>query len=359
MSAQRAVVFGLVALLAACGEESVPPGPASIPPCEAGRANGWDVRLGLLAGRAPPKTLRVLSVAHRLSLASVESPKAYRDHFGKILIQAAPCLSKEYENLVVFPEYTGLPLAFLGARGKGAREQKTLQGALMWMAGRYLAAMTHYATRFPSTAKLQGRLVLLSLTDPIWRVFLDTFSALAKEHQVYLMSCTVAAEVDRVAAVGQAADTFVDPTVTDRAYYYEAASPEVYNACFLFSPAGKLVHQTRKVNLVATEKTDLQLTPGALSQLSVYRVPGTNVDLCAGISLDAFLESYVSTLDKKGCDLFLQPDANPRSWASEVGSAKTWQPAEWLDSTMGVLASKGYLHASGKKEPTSHSNILI
>jgi Predicted amidohydrolase len=146
---------------------------------------------------------------------------------------------------------------------------------------------------------------------------------------------------------------FVDEVVKDKSYFYVATTSDVWNTCFVFSPQGEIKHYTRKVNLVPTEKIELQFSSGTYEELSVFRIPGTEVDICVAISLDAFVPRYIQELDSKGCDVLLQPDANSGAWATD-GGLGYWQPLEWLGSTMGSIQTKKYIGC-----PNPHEALFL
>jgi len=85
---------------------------------------------------------------------------------------------------------------------------------------------------------------------------------------------------------------------------------------------------------VPEERDLLDLSKGTLSDVTVFNIPGTSINLCVGISLDAFIPEYVRHLDEQGCNVFLQPDANPGMWAAYY---PYWQPDDWLGSVMGTM----------------------
>jgi len=294
-----------------------------------------------ISGLQPERTLRVFAVGHRIDLKKdFENEETYFLSYKKFMDFLKPYFSRTYKNLVVFEEHAGLPLLFAGERGKEARNQSSSTSASLYLFISWREAIEYYGQKFPSIATMQARLIFVSLTDTLWRFFFNTFSRLAKEYSVWIVSCqnTPYPEIKKRSwnEDPELAQKLVDESVSDKTYFYEAESPEIWNTCFVFSPEGDIVHKTRKVNLVPTEKNDLQFSSGRYEELEVFRIPGTEVDICIGISLDAFVPEYIKILDEKGCDIFLQPDANAGAWAS-VGGLGRWQPDEWTSSTIGSI----------------------
>ncbi|MCS7213863.1 MAG: hypothetical protein NZ927_06555 [Candidatus Calescibacterium sp.] len=291
------------------------------------------------------KTVRFFAVGHRFDLKKdVVDEESYYQSYKKYMEIIKPYISKRYKNVVVFEEHAGLPLVFFGENGRNAREQakSVLQASILLM-GKIGSAISYYTDKFPEIDGMQGRQIFLALTDTLWRVFYNTFSSFAKEYGVYVVSCqnTPYPYLDKKNFTS-GSEKFVDPVVEDKSFYYEATTSDVWNTCFIFSPQGDIVHKTRKVNLVPTEKNDLQFSSSSYEELEVYRIPETPIDVCIGISLDAFVPEYIRTLDEKGCDVLLQPDANSGAWAG-LGGLKHWQTYEWLASTMGSIQTEYYV----------------
>ena len=299
-----------------------------------------------ISGLPPDRTIRVFAVGRRFDLKKdFQNEETYFMSYKKYMDFLKRYFSGVYENVVVFEEHAGLPLLFSGKRGENAREQTTTLSASISLISSWQDAIGYYREKFPDIATLQGRLLFIALTDMLWRPFFNTFSRLAKDYSVWVVACqnTPYPHIKKRNWEDdpELAQKLVDESVEDKTYFYEAEKPEVWNTCFIFSPKGEIVHKTRKVNLVPTERSDLQFSSGKYEELEVFRIPGTEVDLCIGISLDAFVPEYIKVLDEKGCDVFLQPDANGGAWAWEGGLGK-WQPDEWVSSTIGSLQTKYY-----------------
>jgi len=294
------------------------------------------------------KTVRFFAFGHKFTLKDVETEESYFQSYVKFAELAKPYISKRYENVFVFEEHAGLPLLFFGKRGKSARENASNSfAAAALLQNQFQNAASYYISKFPEISTFLARQLFLAATDTLWRVFFDTFSKIAKYYGVWVVSCQNSPypyleKVQGNSKDGFSISAFVDEVVKDKSYFYVATTSDVWNTCFVFSPQGEIKHYTRKVNLVPTEKTDLQFSSGTYEELSVFRIPGTEVDICVAISLDAFVPRYIQELDSKGCDVLLQPDANSGAWATD-GGLGYWQPLEWLGSTMGSIQTKKYI----------------
>jgi len=277
--------------------------------------------------------IRVFAVSNRQDLAYAVSEESYREKFGCLMEAIAPVFSKDNPNLVVFTEDAGLVTAFIGSRGIEARKEKDSISAMLELAKTYSGPYNRYLAKYGAT--LIARALLLALTDTIWRPFYDTFSSLAKSYGVYVLACTNVADV-RESADPQDISFFGDPEHPERNTVYLPADEGVWNTAFLFSPDGSMVHRTKKVNLVELEEDLLQLTPGSITEVTSYTIPGTTITICTGISKDAFVDSFLSRVSSQECAVLLQPDANPGMWAAHY---PYWQPEDWLGSTLGSLQS--------------------
>lgn len=284
-----------------------------------------------VAGGDPEKTLRTFSIAHKHNLEIGASEEAYYKKMKKMIEAVRGNISKEYTNLFVFPENAGLVLGFLGSRGEKARSKQYALHAFFDLFDSYSQPYNYYIKKFPKLSP--QRYLFLALTDTFWRPFYNTFSSLSKEYNSYILSCTNVAETvistdpEDIAILG-------DSDFPERTDVYVAKGPDVWNTCFLFNPDGEIVHRTKKVYLVPEEKELLDLTNGNLADVTIYNILGTQINLCVGISLDAFKYDYVKHVDDLGCNVFLQPDANPGMWAYYY---PYWQPDDWLGSVMGTM----------------------
>ncbi len=304
----------------------------SFPGCAKHEEKGGVVIMGRgIDGSDPARTIRAFSVANKHTLEMGASESAYYKKMKEMMEAVKGKISKEYVNLFVFPEDAGLVLGFLGSRGERGRSEEFALNAFIDLLDAYSQPYNYYMKKFPGLS-LQ-RYLLLALTDTLWRPFYNTFSALAREYNSYVLSCTNVAEAisstdpQDIALLG-------DPDFPERREVYVAKSPEVWNTCFLFNPEGEIVHRTKKVHLVPEEKDLLDLTNGNLSDVTVYNIEGTRINLCVGISLDAFKDDFVQHVDSLGCNVFLQPDANPGMWAYFY---PYWQPDDWLGSVLGTM----------------------
>lgn len=237
--------------------------------------------------------VRVFALAHRIDVQEGESESAYLQTMDCMMASASTYFSKNIPNLVVFEEYAGLPLVFHGDAGDVARKQSTLLGAALLF-----------------TKLTEPRAVIHRMASHAWKPFIRTFSHLARKYDVPIMTTTLVPAFD--------------PQTLD----VSESDLSVTNTTLLFDTQGRIVYRWDKVNLVPSEQ-GFEITSGALESVGSCDYAGYRFGI--GISLDAFIPSYLSHLNDLGVQVLVQPDANDSSWAS-AGGAGYWQPEEWLGS---------------------------
>jgi predicted amidohydrolase len=95
-----------------------------------------------------------------------------------------------------------------------------------------------------------------------------------------------------------------------------------YNTSYTFSPEGRCVTVTRKVNLVPTQEDVVRLSPGRPEELEVVPTPFGRLGTL--ICYDGFREAHTQqepsfvpaarVLDALGADIIAQPSANAWAW---------------------------------------------
>lgn len=334
----------LLAILCACNGAATPDTEATgeSGATDAGTTTmtgGTSDETGVDGGYAP---VRALAVGNHHGLGYVGDYAAFAGEMRRLMELVAPDLASEHANLVVFGEDVGLPAAFLGARGAAAREEDEALAAFIAVATAYQPLFDHYVDAYPDISL--NRAISLALTDTMARAFLGTFPGLAEEYGVYLSACSLLPELttsDDPADI----EFFGDPELSDAAFVYLPAGPEVYNVCYLWGPDGSEIGTSRKVNLVSLEGPEmLDLTPEELERVVAWDLPFGRVAIA--ISLDAFIPDYVGHLEALGAQIVLQNDANPGRWVSmnpradHLGPSDgslIWQPEEWRDSTIRMV----------------------
>jgi predicted amidohydrolase len=321
--------------------------------------------------------VRAVAVGNKLNVAAAVSEASYVAELERILTLAEPRLMLDRPNLVVLTEVLGLPAALMGNRGAlarrppGTKSALTLLGLaalaprfrridLRWVgaglaaAGLANAALTAYLRKSRLALGLlavgQGdrvarclrtwrgisptRALLLASCDTLYRPLVETLSRLAVKYSATIVAGTLAPEVRRSS----------DPREVRRwgrvgaDCVYIPTGPEVYNTALVFGPDGALLGRVNKVFLTASDREQLDLSPGQLEDIQVIPTPAGRLGVA--ISLDAFTPQYIRHLDAAGAEIVVQPDANDTRWAGLTRETRRWQPEEWLVSVLGSIQPK-------------------
>jgi len=266
---------------------------------------------------------RVFAIQPRISPEHFVSYAAYQNHLVELArSQVAPCLAKDRPNIVVFPENTGLPAAFIGSRGQQARESTTVFGAFLSLGGHYVEPVNFYKAKWPDIP-LPNQ-IELGTTDTIWRAFFETNQLIAQELGAWVVSSTnVSGLVEKSTDPTEIA-TLADPDIDNPTYVYVARDPAVYNTTYVYGPEGNVVASRKKPYLVSSEKSDLNLSPGPLREA----VPIEVGPLALGIftSKDAWMPDMVDRLSALGADTFVQPEAFSGWTIPESPGENAWAP---------------------------------
>jgi hypothetical protein len=284
------------------------------------------------------RRIRVIAVGNKIDFAAYETMATWRAEVDRIFDTfVRPHLATTRPNLVVLTEDFGLPTGLIGSRGAASRAAKDADPltALAHLFVAYGPQAAYYSDHFAlpgSGIQPLARALTLALTDQLWRPFGPVLSAKARQLGVWLVAATNVAPIVRSTDPEQVAffGDVDDPARTD---VFLPAGIDVYNTAFLWGPDGTLVGRTRKVFLTPPEEELLNLSHGALDDVSVFDTPAGRLGIA--ISKDAFVPDYVHRLDDLGATLVLQPDANPGLWATPP--ADVWQPDEWTTSVLGML----------------------
>jgi hypothetical protein len=270
----------------------------------------------------------VIAVGNRINMQAAATEESFAVELERIVAMAVPHLSREKPNLVALGEVLGLPLALAGRRGYLARHMHTSTVAITMLALSYARRLLYYRRLYTGISPV--RALLLSLSDRLYRPFVETLGALAARHHTYLCASTIAPHV-RLSTSRTDIRRFGR---RELGRVYAPDGPGVYNTAFLWGPDGALIGTTDKVFLTESELTTLDLTPGDLRRVRAFDTEMGRVGIA--ISLDAFTPEYLHVLDGRGTRIVVQNDANDTVWAAPCKTWE-WQPQEWLNSVLGSV----------------------
>lgn len=213
--------------------------------------------------------VRVFAMQYRQEISYAETYRSYRHKMECLILDyVVPNVSRTKPNVVVFNEDIGLATLGLGTRGLIARavaagplkDPQNLLGAIAAFGGvgvAYAPQIAYYASREPQTSA--QRLILAAATDTMVRAFMQTFSDLARQHDVYIVATNNQPEFREVRISDEPTTAvLIDPDLApgyvagDLTTVYEAvdsggpgfpddqgdaaAGLNVYNKAFMWSP---------------------------------------------------------------------------------------------------------------------------
>lgn len=249
---------------------------------------------------------RVFVIQPRISPENYIAYGAYQNHLVELTRKYVSfCKASDRPNIVVFPENTGLPAAFIGSRGQAARESTSAFAAFLALGGQYAQTVQYYKNQWPD-ASLPNQ-IELGVTDTVWRAFYETNQFIAQELGVWVVASTnISGAVEKSTDPTEIA-VLADPDLPNPSYVYVARDRAVYNTTFVHGPDGGLVAARKKPYLVPSEKNDLALTPGPLREAFPIEMGPLGVGIFT--SKDAWMPDMVDRLAALGADTFVQPEA--------------------------------------------------
>lgn len=200
-------------------------------------------------------------------------------------------------DLIALPEHIGLPLVILGDLDVLAQSESVEQ-AIEGLVKRHAAQIGPLMAEH----EISPQRALLVLKDPVMRAaYEQTFSALAREHQVYICAGSM------------------PMVLPDR-------QGDVFNTACVFDPTGTMHIVGTKVNLVHVELPDgIDLSPGSIDDYRVIRTPRAVIGtiICA----DGWDDEIAERLIGLGAQILVQVSANPQVWDED-------RRADWKEATV-------------------------
>lgn len=306
------------------------------------------------------KTVRLFAVGYKQRLVDATTYQTFRDKMFALmddsfpgrtgLVQAgvddvashirpadaaAPALV-----LVNFPEDVSLITGLIGTRGALARTRASAVFAIPDLITSYTPLIDHYTSQFGVGHPVSD--LFVAATDTFYRGLYETFRDLALTYGVYV---TVSGDLAPARRVEEADDpTLVallrDPDEPGRTYAYEAVSPEVRNAVFLFGPDGEIIvpqpdgstlrSPSETGGIILPSITKAYLVPLELQLLGVKVTPVADMDVVdtpvgrigVVISKDAWMIDVNDRFEAKNAQILVQSEAFS-DWASQTAE---WPP---------------------------------
>ena len=208
--------------------------------------------------------------------------------------------------LIAFPELIGLPLLFLNRNVTSVKVQDVALELVResWLEALMLGVQLR---NFSATSFILPRAMLL------FRVFTNAFANAAKVSNSFIV----------------AGSGFLPGVEFEAARGLHLADGRVQNVSFLFTPSGKILLRTPKLNLTAGLEQRLGLSRGRLEDMGAAVTPLGKIATL--ICYDGFFERALEKADALGTQIIVQPSANAAQWnGAWSANASKIEGQEWL-----------------------------
>lgn len=208
-----------------------------------------------------PDAIELFAVQPRVSLEDYASAATFATRHRELAARVDALRARDASGqprspaLAVWPEAVGAALLFQGhvpaVRGKTSFEGAVKRVALAEAWEVWRAWSTHH----PPTLR---ECVYAARAALVHRTLWDTFSGIARDFDLWVVAGSALLPASRRG-----------PDTPD----FEPHGARTYNTSYTFSPDGRCVAATRKVNLVPMQEDVLHLSPGRPEDLTVLQTP--------------------------------------------------------------------------------------
>lgn len=256
------------------------------------------------------RSLQIAAVQMRWSIEDYASAETFKAKM-KALMERVKVQRKEgVPCLVVFPEDVGTPLIFVGLYDR-VKDAPTLRDAINRAVKGTLIPVLWKRVRY-GVGWVRG--LALARADVAAKIYVDTFSGMAKEYGVYIVAGSICIPDYEI----------VDGRLGKRTH---RNGGNVYNVSYFFGPDGRIIGTQKKSYLTEIESANaLDLLPGKVEEMKVFDTAIGKIAIA--ICLDSFKDDVVEKLAAGGGEILIQPSANPGLWSKE-------QQEDWLNSSWG------------------------
>ncbi len=237
----------------------------------------------------------LVAVQAKTDLADYRSGEAFYAKIASLMQQAAREADFSLPTLVSFPELIGMYLTFVPYFWDDVKDETSLEKAGTKIVMKNIARVPEEHRTSPEAAARYVLFIEPALDAE--RMYIDTFSSLARECGVYLATGSIALPPIES-----------EPSKGGR---HIADTSKVYNMSYLFSPRGVCLRRVPKVYMTApfeervfdgapkSELVPVETTLGLVGTLVCW---------------DGFHESLVEHYDGLGVEILLKPSYNQHLW---------------------------------------------
>ncbi len=275
--------------------------------------------------------MRIFVFGSLIRVEDAVTYEGYDQYFRGQVHEIADCFSDERPNFLVFAEDVGLHAGLIGSRGETARQAGDSQAVFLNLLADYGAIPTAVSNEYPGIDI--PRRIFLSLTDTIWRAVDQTFSSIADDYDVWVLTSANVAEVEESTDPADL-DLWADPDLEEVESVYVPVDRHVYNTAIIYDPDGELVARVHKPFLTAGEEVELALSYGSLESLRPVQVGPERLGVFT--SKDAWMPPANDRLGLLGSTVQVQPEAFG-GWTIEQVNEDEWLPDVLTQSGWGFL----------------------
>lgn len=242
--------------------------------------------------------VNLVAVQVRAKLEDYASGEAFRSRMAGLMEQAAAKVDFSLPTVVVYPETVGLWLSFVPQVYHQIKDCTTIRHALVRGIPRNLPRFLGACWRFRTVGV---RTIFLETALESEAIYVETFSALARQYRCYL----------------QAGTLYVPPIEDEPVKGRHLLGRQVYNTAYLFGPNGLLLQRVPKRNLAPPLEHKFGFTGGDKTDLTPIDTPLGRMGIL--VCYDGFHQSLVEYYDSLGVQIILNPSHSDRSWEQPTG----------------------------------------
>ena len=288
---------------------------------------------------------RIFSFGSKISVDHAETYESYEDYFRGQVRQIELCLSDDRPNLLIFPEDVGLHAGLIGSRGSQARGSDIPDAAFLQLFLNYDKTIDWIDDRHDDLDLELPRRIFLGLTDTLWRAVDATFSGIAADYGVWVLTSANLAYVEE-RDDADSVEVWADPDLEEVDSVFVPVDEKVYNSAFIYDPDGELIARVDKPFLTSTEEEALALSYGSLEDLRPVEVGPFSFGVFT--SKDAWMPPMNDRLGLLGADVQVQPEAFSGWTITQIEDQEEWLPD--------VLTQSGW--AAVQKYPTFRYGVM-
>ncbi len=237
----------------------------------------------------------LVAIQAKTELNDYRSGEAFHSKMASLMQRVAGEVDLALPTLVSYPELVGMLLSFVPFFYDDLKDESSLETAATKIVMKNLSRLSDDDRKTPETAA--RKLLFIDTALEAERMYVETFSSLAREYGVYLAAGSIA----------------LPPTEDDpvKGGHHLADATKVYNVAYLFSPRGVCLRRVPKVNL--TEPFEVRVfDSGPKSELVPVETHLGRLGTL--VCWDASHQTLVEHYDALGVDILLRPSYNQHPW---------------------------------------------